>query len=85
MNPPARSESFVLASAQQDRDDEDAGSCCAAGADSWDSVAGSVIGPTGVSTGAALSSANAFSNRTRHASVCGPEPTQPTAARRCTM
>ena len=26
---------------------------------------------------AALSSANAFSNRTRHASVCGPKPTQP--------
>ena len=34
-----------------------------------------MIGPTGVAT--ALSSANAFSNRTRHASVCGPKPTQP--------
>ena len=39
-------------------------------------MAGSVIGPTGASTGSALSSANAFSNRTRHASVCGPKPTQ---------
>ena len=36
-----------------------------------------MFGPTGVPTGSALSSANAFSNRTRHASVCGPKPTQP--------
>ena len=36
-----------------------------------------MIGPTGASTGSALSSANAFSNRTRHASVFGPKPTQP--------
>ena len=33
--------------------------------------------PIGASTGSALSSANAFSNRTRQASVCGPKPTQP--------
>ena len=36
-----------------------------------------MIGSTGASTGSALSSANAFSNRTRQASVCGPKPTQP--------
>ena len=36
-----------------------------------------MIGPTGASTGSALSSANAFSKRTRHASACGPKPTQP--------
>ena len=38
-----------------------------------------MIGPTPAPTGPALalSSANAFSHRTRHASVCGPKPTQP--------
>ena len=38
-----------------------------------------MIGPTPAPTGPALalSSANAFSNRTRHASVCGPKSTQP--------
>ena len=41
-------------------DDEDAGSSCAADADSWDSVAGSVIGRTGASTSSAPLSANAF-------------------------
>ena len=35
------------------------------------------IGPTGASTRSALSSANAFSNRTRQTSVCDPKPTQP--------
>ena len=43
-----------------------------------------MIGPTGVPTGSALSSANAFSNRTRHASVWSQTDTA-TAARRCTM
>ena len=36
-----------------------------------------MIGPTGVPTGSALSSASAFFNRIRQASVCGPRPTQP--------
>ena len=44
-----------------------------------------MIGPTGVPTGSALSSANAFSNRTQHAIVSGPKPDTATAARRCTM
>ena len=42
-------------------------------------MSGSAIGPTPAPTGARLtcSSANAFSNRARHAAVCGPKPTQP--------
>ena len=36
-------------------------------------MAGSAIGPIALT----LSSANAFSNRTRHPSVCGPKPTPP--------
>ena len=79
MNPSARSEGFCVGIGATAPDHEDAGSCCAAGAGSLDSVAGSAIGPTPVPTGPALalSSANAFANRTRHASVCGPKPTQP--------
>ena len=62
MNPSARSESFVGIGAAGPGDED-----VAVGVGSWDSLARFVFGPTGASTGSVLSSANAFSNRTRQA------------------
>ena len=66
-------------------DDEDAGSCCAAGAGSWDSVAGSVISPTGASTGSALSSDQCLFQSHATCSCIWSQTDTATAARRCTM
>ena len=79
VNPTARSEGFVSASAHQDRMAKTLAPAVPSVLVAEDSVSGSAIGPTPAPTGPGLafSSANAFSNRTRHASVCGPKPTQP--------
>ena len=87
VDPSARSEGFCVGIGAAGPDDEDAGSCCAAGAGSWDSVAGSAIGPTPAPTGAALASLVSQCPCQSHSTCfCVRSQTDTaTAARRCTM